>query len=277
MQADAEAALQYALASYQPRYPSALKIVVWGQSIGCAFASHLAAGMIESPSVITSDDKQVQLETLILETPFTSASEMLKTLYPQKWLPYRYLSVFLWNRLDTISALKRIKYALGNDQKTQSKTVFKNNQKRNDGDRRCGTTQHSRSEAVRSSATINGLPASIEDLECSRSTETLTRKSNYAGSVDEQAPSGEGLHHDRQRPWRLSVVMLEGEKDELVPREHGDMIEKLCRDDDRGGRVAGMTFKRVTVEGALHTQVLAKGSGRIAAAEAVRGRDDGAV
>ena len=41
--------------------------------------------------------------------------------------------------------------------------------------------------------------------------------------------------------------------------------------------LGGLSFNRVKVEGALHTQVLAKGSGRIAAADAVRGRGDGAV
>ena len=139
--------------------------------------------------------------------------------------------------------------------------------------------------------------------------------------------------------------MLEGEKDELVPREHGDEIEKLCKNDGEaprpkelvaghhttpeviscapklsathlgplkliscsslarqcrdqrsatqsssvesllpgGGSVTtvaglgGLSFKRVKVEGALHTQVLAKGSGRIAAADALRGGGDVAV
>ena len=195
MHQDVEAALQYAISSSSLSHatsvsssPRSLKVVIWGQSIGCAFASHLAAGMIKNKS----SHPDVELETLILETPFTSASEMLKTLYPQKWLPYRYLSVFLWNRLDTVGALGRIKSA-----------VEENNK-------------------------------------------------------------------------RLDVVMLEGEKDELVPAEHGDEIEEVMGKGE-GGEVAGMAFKRITVEGALHTQVLAKGRGRIAAAKAVKGHGDSAV
>lgn len=207
MHQDAEAALQYAISSSSLSYttsvsssPRSLKVVIWGQSIGCAFASPLAAGMLKNKS----SHPGVELETLILETPFTSASEMIKTLYPQKWLPYRYLSVFLWNRLDTVGALGRIKSALEENNTRLDKTESRDNSK------------------------------------------------------------------------RLGVVMLEGEKDELVPREHGDEIEALMG--KRGvGEVAGLAFKRIRVEGALHTQVLAKGSGRIAAAEAVRGHGDNAV
>ena len=179
MQLDAEASLQYAVHSHTSTCP--LKVIIWGQSIGCAFASHLAASIIETPCRSPAEAVEVELETLILETPFTSASEMLKTLYPQRWLPYRYLSVFLWNRLDTVGDLDRI------------------------------------------------------------------RKASRAG---EQTPH---------------VVVLEGGKDELVPQEHGDEIEMMFKQHRKDG--AG--FKRITVEGALHTQVLSKGGGRRAAADAI--------
>jgi pimeloyl-ACP methyl ester carboxylesterase len=45
---------------------------------------------------------------MILETPFISIEEMLVALYPQKWLPYRYLKPFLWNHWDLVGALARI-------------------------------------------------------------------------------------------------------------------------------------------------------------------------
>lgn len=185
MHQDAEAALKYAIDTHasSPSSLSPLKVIIWGQSIGCAFASHLAASIVEDPSSLRPNNTHVKLDALILETPFISASEMLKTLYPQKWLPYRYLSVFLWNRLDTVRELNRMRGAL------------------KDGTR---------------------------------------------------APH---------------VVVLEGEKDELVPREHGDEIELMLMNGGRGN----LRFRRVTVEGALHTQVLAKGCGRIAVAKAIRG------
>lgn len=49
-----------------------------------------------------------QVDGVLLETPFTSVRDMLKELYPQKWLPYRYLGFFLWNHWDSIEGLRRV-------------------------------------------------------------------------------------------------------------------------------------------------------------------------
>lgn len=49
-----------------------------------------------------------QVDGVLLETPFTSVGDMLKELYPQKWLPYRYLGCFLWNHWDSKEALRRV-------------------------------------------------------------------------------------------------------------------------------------------------------------------------
>ena len=43
-----------------------------------------------------------------METPFVSISSMLVALYPQRWLPYRYLSPFLRNHWDVREAVKEI-------------------------------------------------------------------------------------------------------------------------------------------------------------------------
>jgi acetyl esterase/lipase len=73
-------------------------IVVWGQSIGSGVASILAARQdLFSEGLV--------LKFLILETPFLSIRAMLETLYPQKWLPYKYLWPFLRNHLDSDRAL----------------------------------------------------------------------------------------------------------------------------------------------------------------------------
>lgn len=69
------------------------QLVLWGQSIGAGVATNLAA---ETPM-----PADVHLNSLILETPFTSIRAMLEVLYPQKWLPYRYLWPFLRNHLDS--------------------------------------------------------------------------------------------------------------------------------------------------------------------------------
>jgi len=81
-------------------HPNA-SIVLWGQSLGAgvacaAAAEHLARN--ESQSV----------QGLILETPFTSVGSMLQALYPERWLPYRYLTGFLRSHWDSEVALRRI-------------------------------------------------------------------------------------------------------------------------------------------------------------------------
>lgn len=76
-------------------------LILWGQSIGSGVASTLAAAIgprLESSGLPTRG--------LILETPFRSIKSMLVALYPQKWLPYRYLGPFLWNHWDTSAALR---------------------------------------------------------------------------------------------------------------------------------------------------------------------------
>ncbi|KAF8544405.1 hypothetical protein BDD12DRAFT_816216 [Trichophaea hybrida] len=73
------------------------EIVFWGQSIGCGI---LMTGLLQNPLP--------NVVGLVLETPFVSVREMLVALYPQKWLPYRYLGVFLWNRWELVREMNRI-------------------------------------------------------------------------------------------------------------------------------------------------------------------------
>jgi uncharacterized protein len=79
------------------------KLILWGQSIGAGIAATAAAAYISRSTV-----NGTMIASLILETPFTSISSMLVALYPQRWLPYRYLSPFLWNHWDTEAALRKI-------------------------------------------------------------------------------------------------------------------------------------------------------------------------
>lgn len=68
-------------------------LIVWGQSIGAGFATNLAAaGVVPG---------HLEPTALVLETPFLSIKEMLRELYPEKWLPYKYLHPFLRNFLDS--------------------------------------------------------------------------------------------------------------------------------------------------------------------------------
>ncbi|KAI0428888.1 Alpha/Beta hydrolase protein [Xylaria sp. FL1042] len=79
---------------------SPAEVVLWGQSIGSGVATNLAA---EKPM-----PENLRLNSLILETPFTSIRAMLEVLYPQKWLPYKYLWPFLRNHLNSWENLKLI-------------------------------------------------------------------------------------------------------------------------------------------------------------------------
>ncbi|KAH7153156.1 Alpha/Beta hydrolase protein [Dactylonectria macrodidyma] len=94
---DCEAALKWISQLHETRSAGTDQVkpvvLLWGQSIGCGFATNLAAKGQSYPNL--------QLDALILETPFLSARDMLQALYPQKWLPYQYLHPFLWNHLDS--------------------------------------------------------------------------------------------------------------------------------------------------------------------------------
>ena len=98
------------------RYPPDSKLVLWGQSLGAGVAAKALAAQIEKRTSHTSESvtaPQEEMETLkvsglVLETPFTSIRDMLVAIYPQKWLPYRYLYPFLWNHWDSRRALLRI-------------------------------------------------------------------------------------------------------------------------------------------------------------------------
>lgn len=75
-------------------------VLLWGQSVGCGFASNLAAN--------TTNESNIPIRGMVLETPFTNTRAMLQALYPQKWLPYQYLWPFLRNHLDTWKNLERV-------------------------------------------------------------------------------------------------------------------------------------------------------------------------
>jgi uncharacterized protein len=104
LELDAEMALEF-VAEHFSSTTSDLRIVIWGQSIGASLAT-IAAARYMNRSRGAPPGRRPPLWGLILETPFTSVNEMLIALYPQKWLPYRYLGIFLRNHLDSRAALR---------------------------------------------------------------------------------------------------------------------------------------------------------------------------
>ena len=81
-------------------------LVLWGQSIGAGIATWAAENYLRAHHEALS--LSLPVKGVILETPFLSIRKMLVAIYPQKWLPYRYLWPFLRNWWDSEAALKGI-------------------------------------------------------------------------------------------------------------------------------------------------------------------------
>lgn len=99
---DAIAAIRYATRQLHKSNEQPIRIVLWGQSIGAGVATSAAAALAQEK------DGGSTVSGLLLETPFVSVRAMLMAIYPQKWLPYRYLGPFLRNHWDSRVALRKI-------------------------------------------------------------------------------------------------------------------------------------------------------------------------
>ncbi|EXJ89828.1 hypothetical protein A1O3_02895 [Capronia epimyces CBS 606.96] len=97
---DVDATLNWVLTRYDP---DRTRIVVWGQSIGAGAATVGLANLLRD-----GEDGLRRVSGLLLETPFVDLKAMLIGLYPQKFLPYRYLTPFLRSTWDSKSALQTI-------------------------------------------------------------------------------------------------------------------------------------------------------------------------
>ncbi|KAK8180818.1 Alpha/Beta hydrolase protein [Phyllosticta citribraziliensis] len=102
---DAKATLQWVHETYG-RENCDLKIVLWGQSLGAGVATNLAAWHFKSKQPAHDSTNRPEIAGILLETPFIGIKDMLLALYPQKWLPYRYLWPFLRNFWDSDQALR---------------------------------------------------------------------------------------------------------------------------------------------------------------------------
>ena len=88
------------------RYPA--RVTLWGQSIGAGIAMTAAADYLNEECKSVLPKKRLLIERILLETPFLSIREMLRAVYPQRWLPYRYLWPFLTNNWEMGAAMQRI-------------------------------------------------------------------------------------------------------------------------------------------------------------------------
>lgn len=109
---DAQAALRWVSEEYGELPYS--RIVLWGQSIGGGVATTSMASLLSSAST-SNAPKKISICGLLLETPFVSLKTMLISLYPQKFLPYRYLHPFLKSTWDSEWALSKVGHALDDE------------------------------------------------------------------------------------------------------------------------------------------------------------------
>lgn len=91
--ADYTAALAFAAS----RFPTS-RLTIYGHSLGASIALCLLAPHkdVSKPAAV--------VHGLVLENAFTSVPDMLRVLYPQSWLPYRYLGPFVRDRWDARAA-----------------------------------------------------------------------------------------------------------------------------------------------------------------------------
>ncbi|PWY81727.1 alpha/beta-hydrolase [Aspergillus sclerotioniger CBS 115572] len=82
-----------------------LQVILWGHSLGSAIATTGLATYLARPH---DNGPAASIAGVILEAPSSSVKDMLISLYPQKWLPYRYLWPFLRSHWDSILAMERM-------------------------------------------------------------------------------------------------------------------------------------------------------------------------
>lgn len=99
---DAAAALQWAARTYPATATEDVSYMLWGQSLGTAVSNEAAARNAENPTT------NIELAAVLLETPSYALKALLQGMYPQKYLPYRYLGPLLWNKWDSKDALRRL-------------------------------------------------------------------------------------------------------------------------------------------------------------------------
>jgi pimeloyl-ACP methyl ester carboxylesterase len=111
---DAQAFLDWVSKTYAAP-DTHLELVLWGHSLGAAVASTATATYLprhedrsKSSSETNSGRPLPPISRLILEAPTSSIKDMLIALYPQKWLPYRYMWPFSWNTWDIMAKMSEM-------------------------------------------------------------------------------------------------------------------------------------------------------------------------
>ncbi|GES60166.1 alpha/beta superfamily hydrolase [Aspergillus terreus] len=110
IQRDAQAFLNWVAQTYSEPDVD-LQVILWGHSLGSAVASTALATYLSRDcggDTATQTQPPLRISGMVMEAPTSSIKDMLISLYPQKWLPYRYLWPFSWNNWDNTTAMKRM-------------------------------------------------------------------------------------------------------------------------------------------------------------------------
>lgn len=92
-----------ALAFAASRFPTSY-VTLYGHSLGASAALCLLASRDHVGKGTDIHAGNCGVHGLVLENAFTSVPDMLRALYPQRWLPYRYLGPFVLDRWDARAA-----------------------------------------------------------------------------------------------------------------------------------------------------------------------------
>ncbi|KAJ5159684.1 uncharacterized protein N7482_006688 [Penicillium canariense] len=106
---DAQAFLNWVSETYSSPETD-LQVVLWGHSLGSSIASSALSTYLSHRGAERATDgtKLAPISGLIMEAPTSNIKDMLISLYPQRWLPYRYLWPFSWNTWCNATALARL-------------------------------------------------------------------------------------------------------------------------------------------------------------------------
>ncbi|KAJ5533724.1 hypothetical protein N7494_010276 [Penicillium frequentans] len=106
---DALAFLNWVSATYSSPDTNC-QVFLWGHSLGAAVASSAMSKYLtrrDAPPP-TRGVTLLPISGLIMEAPISNIKDMLIALYPQKWLPYRYLWPFSWNTWCSSKSLEQL-------------------------------------------------------------------------------------------------------------------------------------------------------------------------
>lgn len=104
---DAQAFLTWTSETYSTN--TDCEIILWGHSLGSAVAgSALSTYLARSEAESLGETDLAPVSGLVMEAPISNIKDMLIGIYPQKWLPYRYLWPFSWNTWCSAHAFEQL-------------------------------------------------------------------------------------------------------------------------------------------------------------------------